>query len=60
MKLTLHIALNKLFCGKYYKNLESELFEKAKNNIKADMDIHIILDHIKDVDKLKKVIFTDD
>jgi hypothetical protein len=60
MKLTLHLALNKFFCGKFYKNKESELFEKAKNMIKVDMDIHLILDKIKEVDKLKKVIFTED
>ena len=32
----------------------------AIQSIRRDLDIHLILDHIKEVEKLKKVIFNND
>lgn len=52
--------MNKIFCGKCCRYEEIILIEKARNNIRRDLDVYLILDHIKEISKIKTVIFDKD
>lgn len=54
-------VLSILICKKIgFKSIEMQLLDKAINMIKKDIDVSVILDKLHDIDKLKKLLLTEE
>ena len=59
VQFDLNYVIYKLTCGKLGGTKNSKLLEKVLELIQHDVDIFVILDKIAEVDKLKKVLFSE-
>jgi hypothetical protein len=57
IELDFQFWLNRIFCGKFFRNETIDLIDKARSKIREDLDIHTLLNRINDVEKIKKVVF---
>ncbi|KAL4473372.1 hypothetical protein ABPG72_015615 [Tetrahymena utriculariae] len=57
LQFNLKFFLNKITCGKFFNSDEIQLLNKAEDHIKEDLDIFNILDRLKEIEKLKKLLF---
>lgn len=51
--MTFRYILNKLTLGFFFKNDEVKLIEKARQRIKKDLDVFMLVDNVKEIEKLK-------
>ncbi|KAL4454246.1 hypothetical protein ABPG74_012203 [Tetrahymena malaccensis] len=57
IQIDIKYYLNKLLCGKYFKSEENQLIDRAQQEINKDLDVFYMIERIKEVEKLKKVLF---
>ncbi|KAL4429872.1 hypothetical protein ABPG74_022895 [Tetrahymena malaccensis] len=57
LHFNLKFFLNKITCGKFFNSDEIQLLNKAEDHIREDLDIFNILDRLKEIEKLKKLLF---
>lgn len=55
IKLKNRYFCHQIFCGKCCRHEDVELVNKARNNIRKDLDVYLVLDHIKEIEKIKTV-----
>ncbi|KAL4476100.1 hypothetical protein ABPG74_009833 [Tetrahymena malaccensis] len=60
IRLNFKYIINQLTCGKFFNSPNVKLIEKAKNLVRDDLDIFNILDRQKELEKMKKLFFTED
>ncbi|EAS03545.2 transmembrane protein, putative (macronuclear) [Tetrahymena thermophila SB210] len=58
IKLSVKYFIYKLSCGKFFKTKETQLIDKAQYQMSQDLDIFMILNGIKEVQKLKGLLLT--
>ncbi|EAR87798.2 transmembrane protein, putative (macronuclear) [Tetrahymena thermophila SB210] len=58
--LNFKYIINQLTCGKFFNSPNVKLIEKAKNLVRDDLDIFNILDRQKELEKMKKLFFSED
>ncbi|KAL4479911.1 hypothetical protein ABPG74_020427 [Tetrahymena malaccensis] len=58
IKLSAKYFIYKLSCGKFFKTKETQLIDKAQYQMSQDLDIFMILNGIKEVQKLKGLLLT--
>lgn len=52
--------INKLTCGKCYNTHEIQLLNRAKDRVREDLDIFVILDRLKEMEKFKKLFLSNE
>ncbi|EAS04316.2 transmembrane protein, putative (macronuclear) [Tetrahymena thermophila SB210] len=57
IQIDIKYYLNKLLCGKYFKSEENALIDRAQQEINKDLDVFYMIERIKEVEKMKKVLF---
>ncbi|EAR83850.2 transmembrane protein, putative (macronuclear) [Tetrahymena thermophila SB210] len=58
IQLSYKYFVNVITCGKLFNNEEVKLIKKANQLVRKDLDIFNVLDKIKEVEKLKKLLLT--
>ncbi|KAL4509331.1 hypothetical protein ABPG72_018262 [Tetrahymena utriculariae] len=58
VQLSAKYFIYKLSCGKFFKTKETQLIDKAQYQMSQDLDIFMILNGIKEIQKLKGLLLT--
>ncbi|KAL4500397.1 hypothetical protein ABPG72_003348 [Tetrahymena utriculariae] len=57
IQIDIKYYLNKMLCCKYFKSEENQLIDRAQQEINKDLDVFYMIERIKKVEKMKKVLF---
>ncbi|KRX01659.1 hypothetical protein PPERSA_03743 [Pseudocohnilembus persalinus] len=60
VNLTVKYFLNKIFCDKFFQNEEVEMIKEARKRVRQDLDIQLVLECIKEIQKIKDIQYDSD
>ncbi|KRX01658.1 hypothetical protein PPERSA_03742 [Pseudocohnilembus persalinus] len=60
VNLTVKYFLNKIFCDKFFQNEEVEMIKEARKRVRQDLDIQLVLECIKEIQKIKDTQYDND